>query len=79
MSFKRDDLDVSDEELDKIINPFYDKYHEFVVTYIMPETIAFYNASSYNRSDNIKLSILSFLSLSSSLNLDSISGHIVLQ
>lgn len=48
MSLKNDGKDVSDEELDKIINPFYDNYHEFVVTYIMPETIAFYIASSYS-------------------------------
>ena len=41
--------DISDEELEKVINPFYDNYHEFVVTYIMPETIAFYIASSYSR------------------------------
>lgn len=43
------DEDISDEELKKVINPFYDNYHEFVITYIMPETIAFYIASSYSR------------------------------
>ena len=43
------DEDISDEELEKIIDPFYDNYHEFVTTYIMPETIAFYIASSYSR------------------------------
>lgn len=43
------DEDISDEELEKVINPFYDNYHEFVITYIMPETIAFYIASSYSR------------------------------
>lgn len=48
MSLKNEGKDVSDEELDKSINPFYDNYHEFVVTYIMPETIAFHIASSYS-------------------------------
>lgn len=43
------DEDISDEELEKVINPFYVNYHEFVITYIMPETIAFYIASSYSR------------------------------
>ena len=44
--------DISDVELEKVINPFYDNYHEFVIfviTYIMPETIAFYITSSYSR------------------------------
>lgn len=41
--------DISDEELEKIINPFYDNYHEFIVSYIMPEVIAYYLASSYSR------------------------------
>ena len=43
------DEDISDGELEKVIDPFYDNYHEFVITYIMPETIAFYIASSYSR------------------------------
>lgn len=43
------DEDISDEELEKVINPFYDNYHEFVITYIIPETTAFYIASSYSR------------------------------
>lgn len=43
------DEDISDEELEKVISPFYDNYHEFVITYIMPETIAFYIAGSYSR------------------------------
>ena len=43
------DEDISDEELDKVINPFYDNYHEYVITYVVPEVIAFYIASSYSR------------------------------
>lgn len=43
------DEDISDEDLEKIIDPFYDNYHEFVITYVMPETIAFYITSSYSR------------------------------
>ena len=39
------DEDISDEELEKIINPFYDNYHEYIITYV----IAFYIASSYSR------------------------------
>ena len=43
------DEDISDEELEKVINPFYDNFNEYVVTYIMPEVIAFYLASSFYR------------------------------
>ena len=43
------DEDISDEELEKVINPFYDNYHEYIITYVMPEVIAFYIASSYSR------------------------------
>ena len=41
------DEDISDEELEKVINPFYDNYHEYIITYVMPEVISFYIASSY--------------------------------
>ena len=43
------DEDISDEELEKVINPFYDNYHEYIVNYVMTEVIAFYIASSYSR------------------------------
>ena len=43
------DEDISDEELEKVINPFHDNYHEYLVTYVVPEVIAFYIASSFNR------------------------------
>lgn len=41
--------DISDEECKNVIDPFYDNFDEYVVTYIMPEVIAFYIASSYSR------------------------------
>lgn len=43
------DEDISDEELEKVINPFYDNYHEYVITYVVPEVIAFYIASYFSR------------------------------
>lgn len=46
---KSTDEDISDEELETIINPFYDNYHEFIIDYVMPEVIAFYLASSFSR------------------------------
>ncbi len=39
----------TDEELEKVINSFYDNYHEYIITYVMPEVIAFYIASSFIR------------------------------
>ena len=43
------DEDISDEESEKVIDPFYDNYQEYIITYVMPEVIAFYIASSYSR------------------------------
>ena len=43
------DEDISDEELEKVINPFYDNYHKYIITYVKPEVIAFYIASSFSR------------------------------
>ena len=41
--------DISDEECEKVINPFYDNYHCYVKEYVIPEVIAFYIASSFYR------------------------------
>lgn len=46
---KSTDEDISDEECEKVINPFYDNYHDYVEEYVMPEVIAFYIASSFYR------------------------------
>lgn len=43
------DENISDEELEKVIDPFYDNCHEYIINYVMPEVIAFYIASSYSR------------------------------
>ena len=43
------DEDISDEELEKVINPFYDNYHEYIINSVMPEVIAYYIANSYYR------------------------------
>ena len=43
------DEDISDEECKNVIDPFYDNFDEYVITYVMSETIAFYIASSYYR------------------------------
>lgn len=46
---KSTDEDISDEECEKIINPFYDNYHAFIEKYVMPEVIVYYLANSYYR------------------------------
>lgn len=43
------DEDISDEECKNVIDPFYDNIDEYVVTYIVPELIAFYIASFFYR------------------------------
>ena len=41
--------DISDEEFEAILKPFIDDYDNFVISYIMPEVIAYYIANSYYR------------------------------
>ena len=43
------DEDISDEECKKVIDPFYKNFDEYIITYVMPEVIAFYIASSFSR------------------------------
>lgn len=43
------DEDISDEQCKNVIDPFYNNFDEYVITYVMPEVIAFYTASSYYR------------------------------
>lgn len=44
---KSTEEDISDEEGETIINPFYDNYHDYVEEYVMPEVVAFYIASFF--------------------------------
>ena len=41
--------DISNEEFEAILKPFIDDYDNFVISYIMPEVIAYYIANSYYR------------------------------
>ena len=41
--------DISDEECEKVIDPFYDNYNSYLEEYVIPEVIAFYIASSFYR------------------------------
>ena len=41
--------DISDEEFEAILKPFIGDYDNFVISYIMPEVIAYYIANSYYR------------------------------
>ncbi len=41
--------DISDEEFEAILRPFIDDYNNFIISYIMPEVIAYYIANSYYR------------------------------
>ena len=46
---KSNDSDISEEEWNNVLTPFYDNYKEFMESYILPEVIAFYIASSFYR------------------------------
>lgn len=41
--------DISNEESEKVIDPFYKNFDEYIITYVMPEVIAFYIANSFSR------------------------------
>ena len=43
------DEDISDEECEKVIDPFYENYDNYLEEYVVPEVIAFYIASSFYR------------------------------
>lgn len=49
MITKCNNVDITDEKLEKIINTFYDNYHEYIITYILQEVIKFYITNSYSR------------------------------
>lgn len=57
------DEDISDEELEKVINPFYDNYHEYIITYVMPEVIAYYIANSYYRNSMYSVHLINIIIL----------------
>lgn len=43
------DEDISDEEYEKVTDPFYDYYDSYLEEYVISELIAFYIASSFYR------------------------------
>ena len=43
------DEDISDEECEKVIDPFYENYDSYLEEYVIPKVIAFYIASSFYR------------------------------
>ena len=43
------DEDISDEECEKVIDPFYNNYDSYLEEYVIPEIIEFYIASSFYR------------------------------
>lgn len=46
---KTTDGDISDEEFEQVLKPFLDDYDNFILSYIMPEVIAYYIANYYYR------------------------------
>ena len=46
---KCNDEDISDEECENVIDPFYDNYDSYLEEYVVPEVIAFYIAGSFYR------------------------------
>ena len=55
---KSTNTDISEEEFEEILRPFIEDYNNFVVSYIMPEVIAYYIANSYYRGSMYEASFL---------------------
>ena len=45
--FRRTNEDISDEEVEKILNPHIDIFYNYIYEFLAPEAIAFYLASGY--------------------------------
>ena len=43
------DEDINDEKCEKVIDPFYENYDNYLEEYVVPEVIAFYIANSFYR------------------------------
>ena len=41
--------DITDKEFEEILLPFYDNYNEYLINYVIPDTIAFYLVNGYSR------------------------------
>ena len=41
--------DITDEEFEKLIIPFYDNYSEYLINFVIPDAIAFYLANGHSR------------------------------
>ena len=41
--------DIIDKEFEEILLPFYNNYNEYLIKFVIPETVAFYLANGYSR------------------------------
>lgn len=41
--------DITDEEFERLIIPFYDNYSAYLINFVIPDSIAFYLANGHNR------------------------------
>ena len=41
--------DITDEEFEEILLPFYSNYNEYLIKFVIPDAIAFYLAKGYSR------------------------------
>lgn len=44
-----DKKDITDEEFEQILLPFFNNYSEYIIKFLMPDAIAFYIANGYFR------------------------------
>ena len=41
--------DITDKEFEEILLPFYNNYNEYLIKFVIPDTIGFYLANGYSR------------------------------
>ena len=45
----KDKEDITNKEFEEILLPFYNNYNEYLIKFVIPDTIAFYLANAYSR------------------------------
>ena len=45
----KDKKDITEEEFEEILLPFFNNYSEYIIKFLMPDAIAFYIANGYFR------------------------------
>lgn len=66
--------DITDKEFEEILLPFYNNYNEYLIKFVIPETVAFYLANGYSRNCLSNCSLINHIN--SALNIFNVGCNI---